>query len=164
MRGRVARLASTIAMGALMVATFLPWAHSGRRAIHAHDAAALAHRLGLLSMPWLRLVPVVPLALAVSLLLRWMRRPVAAVALAAVAAAYTLAAAIGTWIALSPSQRGGGLVLAGSAAVALLATTVGEIRSTGWADPPPAVDTGVASPQVHGGRRIPAADEREDLP
>lgn len=134
MTDRAARIASPLATVGLVAATFLPWAHSGNRVINAHEAAALAHRLGLLSMPWLRPMPVVPLVLATTLLLRWFRRPAAAAALGGLAASYSLAASIGTWIALAPAQRGGGLVVAGLAAGALLAATLGEIRSWGWAD------------------------------
>jgi len=128
---RVARVAVPVqlaAAGVVVAATFLPWAHSGRRPIDVYEGGALADRIDLISAPWmLRLAVALPLVLAVSAVLRWVGRGGAAAAVALVAGWYVVAiAAVATW-RLDPSVRGGGALVALTGATFLVGAVVVEL-------------------------------------
>lgn len=111
---------------AVVAGTFLPWLHSGERAMSVYDLRDTAHRLELLDDPWvLQPVAVVPLVLAVGLLARWAGQVHAAHLVAVVAGGY---AALGATLVRSsglPPGSGTTVVLLGAAV--LVAAAAGEL-------------------------------------
>jgi hypothetical protein len=140
---RVTGPVQLVAATAVAAATFLPWVHSGRRAIDVHEAGALATRLELVGTPWLvRPAVALPLVLALAVLLRWWGRRGPAAVLALVAGAYAAALGVAAMVRLAPPARGGGPLVALVGATCLLTAATAELA---WA--PRAARAGGRVPQ-----------------
>ena len=153
----IAHLAGSAAVA---TGTFLPWLHSGERAMSIYDLRSTAHRLELLSDPWvLQPIAFVPLVVALGLLARWAGRVHAAHVVALAAAGYTAAGALMVRSSGLPPGSGTTVVLLGAAV--LVAAAAGELL---WAR-----RAGRSAADIHGvgglmapSRRFPLYRERTE--
>src|SRR6476646_895817 len=91
-RNLIGRVLATVGAGVALVGTFLPWLRSGRRGRSSYEIFSLVERLGISQsslVGWgVRLWPIVPFLLVLTVTLLWFAPRAPAVAVAAVTVLY----------------------------------------------------------------------------